>query len=238
MNPKVKRQERLAEQVADFITKEIESASFRPGDIFPPEAELVEMFGVSRAVIREALASLKHAGLLESRQGGRTKVADLENQKSFRLILNPATKKMNLGYLYELRVALEGEAAALAAVRGTPEQIVKIKKCLDALEQAMSDGQSGTPENLAFHKALTEASSNPHIIHFINWMHSRIEEQIQAGREVSPDRKLPPLVQQEHTAIYEAIKSGDPLKARRATITHLKNSAMKFFGIDLPSAGL
>lgn len=231
----MKRPKKLADQVVDFIIKEIESGSFRPGDVLPSEAELTDIFNVSRAVIREAMAILKRDGIVETRQGGRTRIAKTSEFQPFRLLLDSEQENIDMGYLYELRIALEGEAAVLASKRATPEQIAEIESKLKELDKAMKEGTDGTNENVEFHKALIMASSNPYMIRFINWLNNRIRDQIQADRNLTPEKGLPPDVQQEHIDIYRAIKSGNPIEARAIVVKHFNNAA-KRTGIKINGA--
>ena len=223
--PKLEKPKTLADQVVDFIMQEIEKGVLRPGDHLPPENEMTELFGVSRAVVREALAILKRQGIVKSKQGGRTRVAETLEATPFDLATDRNGEILNIGYLYELRAALEGEASELAAIRATPEKIENLKYWLDALESAVETGESGTVENVEFHKAITEASENPYIISFINWLNNRIHDQIQAGRNEVSEKGLPRSVQEEHKAIFEAIRDKKASKARAAVLRHLKNAA-------------
>lgn len=230
--PNIQKPKNLADQVVDFIMVEIENGVLRPGDFLPPENELTELFGVSRAVVREALAILKRQRVIESKQGGRTRIADNPEAPPFHLLEDPGVEDINIGYLYELRAALEGEAAELAARRAVPEKIARLQSWLDALEEAVKKGEAGTVANVEFHKALTEASGNPYIIRFTNWLNSRIRDQIQSGRNRTPEQGLPRSVQNEHVAIFEAVRDKKPAMARSAVIRHLKNAA-KDRGIDI-----
>ena len=225
--PNVQKAKSLSEQVVDFIMAEVENQVLCPGDFLPPENELAALFGVSRAVVREALAILKQQRIIESKQGGRTRILENLAPPPFRLLEAPGIENINIGYLYELRAALEGEAAGLAAKRATPEKIAKLKHWLDALEDATKKGDAGTVENVEFHKSLTEASGNPYIIRFTKWLDNRIRDQIQSGRNKTPGQGLPPSVQSEHVAIFEAVRDNKATQARAAVIKHLKNAANK-----------
>ncbi len=232
--PNIQKSKSLAEQVVDFIMLEVENQVLRPGDCLPTETELAELFGVSRAVVREALAILKQQRVIESKQGGRTRIAENLDAPPFQLLEDPALENINVGYLYELRAALEGEAAELAARRATPEKIADLKHWLDALEEAVEKGDAGTVENVEFHNSLTEASCNPYIIRFTKWLNNRIRDQIQSGRNKTPDQGLPRSVQNEHIAIFEAVRDKKAAQARAAVVRHLKNAA-KNQGLDIHS---
>ena len=235
--PKIQKSKSLAEQIVDFIMLEVENRVLQPGDFLPTETELTELFGVSRAVVREALAILKQQRIIESKQGGRTRIAENLEAPPFQLLEDPSMEHLNIGYLYELRAALEGEAAELAARRATSEKMADLKRWLDDLEKAVENGENGTTENVAFHKALTEASCNPYIIRFTNWLNNRIRDQIQSGRNKASDRGLPRSVQNEHIAIFEAVRDRKAAQARAAVVKHLKNAA-KNQGFDIHSENI
>jgi DNA-binding FadR family transcriptional regulator len=228
----IQKPKNLADQVVDFIMQEIQKGVLRPGDFLPPENELTELFGVSRAVVREALAILKSQRVIETKQGGRTRITEGQKLQPFDLPDDSSSENINIGYLYELRAALEGEASELAALRATPDKIANLKNRLDALEEAVSKGESGTIENVEFHKAITEASGNPYFISFLKWLDNRIRDQIQAGRNKTKKQGLPRSVQDEHIAIFEAIRDKNVTKARASVLKHLKNAA-KDRGINI-----
>ena len=76
---------RLPDQVAAILMEELDSGVLKPGDMLPPEMELAAKFGVSRAVIREALSQLKAEGLLESQQGRGVTVVGRAGRRFFPL---------------------------------------------------------------------------------------------------------------------------------------------------------
>jgi GntR family transcriptional repressor for pyruvate dehydrogenase complex len=225
--PKLKRVPRLSEQVATFLASEIEKGSIQPGESLPSEAELSDRFGVSRTVIREALARLKYDGLLESKQGSKSTVAEHGRERVFRLDRLEVTNLAEVGLLYEFRTILETEAAALAAKRRTQEDLVKLSHCLEALDQAMKERQDGTTANVDFHMGIIEASGNPFLRSFMRFFSGKIWDLVQADRDYASRQGLPPEVQREHVTIFEAISSGDPDAAREALLTHLKNAAKR-----------
>ena len=108
------RAPKLSNQVASFLMGEIRTGRIKPGDKLPSENKLAETIGVSRTIIREALVRLEHDGLLESRVGSRTKVADPIKRTAFRIEDSTKLSETDIKHIYELRAILE-TAAALAA---------------------------------------------------------------------------------------------------------------------------
>lgn len=225
--PDIRRAPKLSDQIVEFITAEIDAGTFRPGDHLPSEAELSAHFAVSRTVIREALGKLKYAGLLVSSQGSKTKVAEEGGQRFFRMDELEPVNFEEVGYLYEFRAILESEASSLAARRRDAENIQTLERLIENLNTASASGQDGTEENIEFHKEIVKASKNPFINGFMNFLSGKIYALVQDDRNYSNHPGLPQSVQQEHIEIFEAIKAGDPSRAKRTTLAHLKNAAKR-----------
>jgi len=225
--PHLKRVPKLSEQVAEILASELERASIQPGEAFPSEAELSERFEVSRTVIREALARLKYDGLLESRQGSKSIVAQPGSQRAFRLDRLEVTDLAKIGYLYEFRAILESAAAALAAKRRSQENPENLRKHLETMEQAVKDHLDATAANVDFHMEIVEASGNPFLKDFMHFFRGKIWDLVQADRDCSNHQGLPPEVQQEHVTIFKAISAEDSDIAREAILTHLINAARR-----------
>jgi len=225
--PKLKRVPRLSEQVAKFLASEIEKGSLQPGEMLPSEAELSSRFEVSRTVIREALARLKYDGLLESRQGSKCKVIGSSTKRAFRFDQLKHTDSTEIGHLYEFRVILESEAAALAAKRRNKEDLARLSRCLEASNQAMRKGLNGTTENVNFHQIIVETSGNPFLNDFMRFLKGKIWDLVQEDRNLSKQEGLSLDRQQEHVTIFEAISTGNSDKARESVQAHLKNAAKR-----------
>ena len=225
--PEIKRAPKLSDQIVEFITTEIGAGTFAPGDFLPSEADLSVQFGVSRTVIREALGKLKYAGLLESSQGSKTRVAAKEGQRFFRMDELEPVNFQEIGYLYEFRAILESEASALAARRRDDQNIDTLEGLIDKLNAAVAAGRDGTEENIEFHKEIVKASKNPFINGFMKFLSGKIYDLVQDDRDHSTHQGLPQSVQEEHIEIYSAIKDGDPVRAKKTTLAHLKNAAMR-----------
>ena len=218
----------LPDMVADYLAGEIERGTFKTGETLAPELELADQFGVSRTVIREALARLKHDGLLESRQRVGAMVAAPYQKRAFRLgKLNPQDPQM-LGHLYEVRAILEAGSAYLAAQRRTDEDLDQFREYLDHLTRAIEKGKHGTSFDLAFHHHLTEATHNPLLKELVNFLNAKVSQMIQIAREKSD--KLPELarsVHQEHEELFIAIENQDSKRAMRLAWEHLESGARR-----------
>ena len=221
--PNLKREPKLTEQVASFLASEIRQGTIQPGESLPSEAELSYRFNVSRTVIREALAQLKYEGILESKQGRRTKVA-AGPKRAFRL---KTSQPVKFAQLYELKALIEGDATALASVRRSQHDIKKLESCLKTLTKSMEEGIDGTSANFDFHQLITKASGNRYISEFIRYLDEILWDLIQGDEGQSSNLPLTPISLKEHVAIFNAIVKKNPNQAREAVHNHLKNSARR-----------
>ncbi|NDV18382.1 FCD domain-containing protein [Pseudodesulfovibrio sp. JC047] len=222
----------LPEELASIIARQIQEGDFKPGDVLPSETALAKTFSVSRTVVREALARLKFEGILKSKRGSGPVVCDEYSRKIFTLPSVFASDE-NKADIIEFRLIMEGESAALAAVRRTDEHLAKMAAHLDELSQAIVDKESGLIPDYAFHAILAEAAGNEYIMSFIRFLSARLLKGVQDARALSnQDYERSKLVFQEHKKIYEAIVAKQPFEAREAVHEHLHNSASRQ-GIEL-----
>lgn len=135
---------RLAEQVAGTIRDAIFGGRFNPGDALPAERDLATQFGVNRSSVREALHRLEAVGLVEVRHGGGTRVTEFLTTAGLQMLpwlLAPGGQldPRMLRDLLEIRVALLGFTAELAAQRATPEALADARSALARMEAAGAD---------------------------------------------------------------------------------------------------
>src|SRR3954468_10318426 len=122
----------LVQSLGDWIRR----GRLQAGAKLPPEGAIMEEFGVSRTVVREAISRLQAAGMVETRHGIGTFVLGHGDGSSFRIApAQLATLHDVIGVL-ELRMAVETESAALAAVRRTPDNLLALRSALDAFAVA------------------------------------------------------------------------------------------------------
>lgn len=224
---------RLPDQVAAILTEELENGTLQPGQMLPPEMELANKFGVSRAVIREALSQLKAEGLLESQQGRGVRVVGRTGRRFFRLEDPDKFNAQSLTHLYELRAILESEAAAMAAARGTTRDVAKLGQCVVDMARAVEDDTIGAVPDLDFHRGIAEASGNQHLCDLMQFLNDKLLVLIKEARTHSRQNPgLPRQVQKEHESIYRAIEARDPDKARKVTLAHLRMAARRL-GLEI-----
>ena len=130
--------ERLSSQISKLILSEIQSGQLAIGDRLPSEAELAQKYGVSRTILREAIASLKNEDILEAKQGRGIIVKNSRSRQAFRFSDVFETISMGeVNYFYEMRALLESQAAGLAAMRRTQEDIEEITKSFEEMAEAV-----------------------------------------------------------------------------------------------------
>jgi len=225
--PLRKGRRNLAERLVGELTAEIRQGHLRPGDKLPTEAQVVDRFDVSRTVVREALSRLQASGLVETRHGVGTFVAEPRRERGFRVDAAQIGTVMDLVAMLEMRMSMESEAAALAAIRRTKAQLREMRRALDLFESRIrSDGDTVTPD-YRFHTLVSEATSNPYFSALLSSLGIKAIPRTRVnspgvGRE---DRqRYLTRVNLEHEDIFNAIARGDADGARAAMRTHLGNS--------------
>ena len=152
------------------IKKEIGSGRLAPGARLPTEQELMTAMGVSRTVVREAVAALRADGLVTTRQGSGAYVAAELSRVPFRIDPKGLSSIEDVLAVMELRQAIEVEAAALAAERITPRSLAPIARALRAIEAAIAKGEGAVNEDFAFHLAIAAASGNPRFAELLEFL--------------------------------------------------------------------
>ncbi len=187
------------------------------GEIFPTEAELAKRHGVSRSVTREAVKMLTAKGLLSARPRQGTIVQPTTSWNLFdtdvlRWLLERQFSIDLLRQFNELRVAIEPEAAALAARVATAEDIERVNAGLKRMEKAERGEDDALESDIAFHVAVLRASRNPFYAQFRDVVSTALRTSIRFTNRV----KGRTANVGDHAAVRDAIASGNPDKARKA----------------------
>jgi GntR family transcriptional repressor for pyruvate dehydrogenase complex len=220
-----KRPVRLADQLYERILKQIVGGDLPKGEKIPSEARFCELYGVSRPVVREAISRLQADGLVLTRQGAGTYVAKRPGADLLRLA--PIGGLADLMRCYEIRIALEGEAASLAALRHDPQTMVGIEKALLELKRVIEAREVGVDADHQFHLAIAKASQNDLFVQSLNAISSLIFTEMRVARTISitaADPERLQIVQAEHVAIVQAIRAMDAEGARQAMRQHIGNA--------------
>lgn len=207
----------LVDEVSDRLSEAILGGLAADQGLLPSERAMAGQFGVSRPVIREAVKRLEHQGLLEVRQGHGIRVIDqLHRPLNGSLSLLIPDAKERLRQLHETRLILEPEAARLAALRATPEQVEQLREIQARLE-ATNDNLEAIAIDLEFHHALAEASGNL----MFRLILDSLGEISRESRERTIGRVGRKSAIDHHRKILGAIADGKPTAAAAAMQFHL-----------------
>jgi GntR family transcriptional repressor for pyruvate dehydrogenase complex len=232
-SPMIGVSESLPRRVAQLISRGIEAGDFNPGARLPTEQQLAETFGVSRNVVREAVAQLRADGIIEARQGLGAFVLSPEQRTAIRIDREALDSGDNMRQLFELRRILETESATLAASRRSRKQLAAIKAALDRMGGEERWEEGSIEADLAFHREIAKATGNSYIHTFISFVCEQIRRSIHYARMTNPLHDLVEINVGEHVRIYEALAAGDPEAAGAAMAAHIAGAAERV-GIRLP----
>jgi GntR family transcriptional repressor for pyruvate dehydrogenase complex len=225
--------ERLSDRLAARLHLQIESGELSPGDRLPTEQALAQAHGVSRTVVREAVHQLKSRGMLRSRQGLGVFVAATPH-RALAFDTGVLGSMEGVVQVREVRRALEGEIAALAAVRATRSQVSALRAALREIDRAAAGGGDGVAEDMAFHRTLAEATGNPQFGRLLEFLAQYLHDAMRVTRANEARRQdFMESVRAEHRAIVDAIAARDPKGARQRALEHMSRGEQR-----LQAAGL
>lgn len=215
---------KFADQLYEDILGTIVDGKLPEGKRLPAETELAAAFGVSRPVVREALSRLRADGVIVSRRGSGSFVQRRPSREF--LSLAPIGGIADLMRCFEFRIAVEGEAAALAATRRTDEDLAELAAALVELGDAIEQRSVGTQADLRFHRAIAVASRNRLFFSTLMSLSDAVFQGISVARRLTlrASRRRLLTVQAEHRRVYEAIRNEDAGGARRAVRQHIENA--------------
>ena len=228
MNEIARRRPRsLAHEVVDGLAGRIRDGSLASGEKLPTEAAIMEEFGVSRTVVREAISRLQAAGLVATRHGVGTFVVGLGDASTFRIGPEELGTLQDVIAVLELRIGVETESAALAAMRRTPENLVALRSALAAFTAALEEGRDAVGPDFQFHLEIARATQNHHFAELMGALGGMMIPRARLGKVEPPTAEQQIYLRRvhaEHESIVEAISRQDPEAARAAMRTHLANS--------------
>ena len=220
----------LTHQLVAQVAADITAGRLPPGSRLPTEKEMMVATGVSRTVVREAVACLRADGLVLVRQGVGAFVAQ-HVRRPFRIEIDELHSLREALEIMELRTGVEIEAAGLAAERGHAAEIREIAAAYDAIEGAIKRGESAVDEDFAFHRSIAEATGNAQFKRFLDYL-GRFIIPRQSIRKSLPrledQRAYLARIQTEHLEILQSIRAGAAAAARAAMRRHLHNSRKRY----------
>lgn len=217
------RPENLADEIAQQLRDRILNETLSPGQRLPTEQALGAQFGVSRNVVREAIARLKLTGLVETRHGVGTFVKQDIDNRPFEVAQDDLLDFRQLIDVYRLRVEIESGAAALAAVHRTQAQLDDLHQALKTLKEQPDDWEAGATSTVDFHLAVIHASNNPYFVRIMGHLSSALKDAVRTLRFRSSGTSRIHEEQLEHARIVDAIERQDANAARQAMREHLEH---------------
>lgn len=219
---------RAYEDIVRQLAEMVRTGEVKPGDRLPSERELAVAFGVGRPTLRQALTVLAEAGVVEVLPGSgiylRNSLQQPVGEAGQAMSLLLMTEQQNVRDVLELRVAIEGEAAYLAALRRTPEQAEKLKAACAGLLQAYEERGVAAEEDYQFHFAVAEATGNPVLLKVMASLADLSRRQMVSttlSLYHEPDRIA--ALRREHEEIAAAILEQRSEDARVAMVRHIKH---------------
>ena len=198
----------LPKQISEIIERKIKEGEYNIGDKLPTEPNLVQIFGVSRNTIREAVQSLINSGILKAYQGDGVYVVAKERlQVDFYNIMNETTEKN----IFEVRDMLEKQIVILAINNASDEDMKKIEETLLLRKNEFSSAKENTQSDLNFHMAIAEATHNDIILNIYKYVSEYIRQHILIKileKDINQE-----YLDEVHDLLFEAIKNRDVKKA-------------------------
>jgi len=234
---KYKRAGKLSNHIYKQILDWLMSGVLNEGDKLPSENELCKSFQVSRPVVRQAITMLQEDKWVHTQKGKGSFVlhSPLKDLGRF------ATAEDIAGIFqsHEVRIALEGEAAALAAIRGTEKDIAALKKAFKAMKELYQDGKLAIQADFDFHIAIAKATKNEIFVQLLEDIHIGLKQTMAIAQNLSresvqnkqePGRNRDVL--EEHQQILDAIEKKNAEAARIAMRYHISRIKQRIVNIQ------
>jgi GntR family transcriptional repressor for pyruvate dehydrogenase complex len=225
------RKPKLSARVVSALRAQLRTGELPPGGKLPTESRLTETFGVSRTVVREAIAALAADGLVEARQGAGVFVIG-HPATAFGAMSSEIGNKLSTALnVLEVRVAIEVESAGLAALRRNASQEAEIQEAFFEFERLLRLAEPTAVADFAFHRAIASATNNPFYRELLDALGPRsipCDVTSPWSTETALSYQYQEGLQKEHLLILKAISASDAEKARAAMRSHLAASQQRY----------
>ena len=213
-------QKRLPDVIAEQIVEGIRREGLKPGDRLPPEQELARQLGVGRTSVREGLQKLQTLGIVDVHKGRGAFVSEPTEDGATQAFARwTSDHAFAIEELIEVRMALEAQAAGLAAVRADLDQVSEIeKRCREDVAVDPTNLALMVASDERFHKAIFQASGNQLLAALYDQL---VPEVLEFRRKTLALPHAPRRSVAGHISIAKAIRQHDPTAARRVMIDHL-----------------
>ena len=220
--------ENLSQRIAETLKKMIvEEHKYNYGEKLPNENELSQELGVSRSTLREAIKTLISNGVLVVKRGKGTYVSEQFDQYAHEIDVNDFMKKqITLRDLYETRLIIEPEAAALACKRATQEEIDEILRLGEICQRELKKdpgGKARIDSESAFHGAILKASHNEFLGQFLPILTKTIQKTIELNYNLET---IAEEAYEDHIMIMKFLKNRDSIGMKSALTIHLHHAVI------------
>lgn len=217
------RRDNLATQVARDLALRIDSEDLKPGDRLPAERELMEIYGVSRTVVREAISSLRSSGRVATHQGKGAFVKTSPATVGISIDVADLSTARDVLLIMDIRIGLESEAAAVAARNRTADDLIAINAALDRLQETHGEEPR---HDVEFHMTIARATHNHYFADFLGDLAHLLIPPLRVKLANASSYERDAYLQRitdEHAHIVRAIVEGNEERARTHMRTHLAN---------------
>ncbi|TSB45279.1 FadR/GntR family transcriptional regulator [Alkalicoccobacillus porphyridii] len=202
----------LAQQVEEKIIDLLITNKMKPGDKLPPELELVDMLGVSRPVMREAISSLESLGIVKRKTRDGTYFTEKISSKPFSAMLSLMSG--NIEAIIEARMTLELGLVTFAAEKMSENELDQLQATIQAIEESKDDNYG--EHDLKFHQIIAQSVANPILqgmMDSLHLTHAKVNTRIKFREKEK--------TVEHHLAIYDALKNRDSVRAYQEMYNHL-----------------
>jgi DNA-binding FadR family transcriptional regulator len=213
---------KLSDQVTRILAGRIVNGDIGVDDVAPTEQDVCAEFGVSKTTAREVIGALASRGLVTVRHGRRMEIRPVSEWNHLDPLLlelnhDPESVRRTLGDLHELRMLLEPEIAARAALMASDEQLERMRHALERMEELQDDSDAYVEIDVDFHSELASATGNVVLAFVLD----SVRELLRVSRRVTNLINAMPEATVAHRRIFEAVLAREPEAAREAMRAHL-----------------
>jgi len=208
----------LADQAAEVLLERIRSGEWQLGQKLPGETTLAPQLGVGRSTVREAIRQLAGRGVLATRQGSGVFVTALDAPEDWDAVL----RRADIVSVIEARIAIESEAAGLAADRRTASDVRAIRRALEARATSSGSIETHVDADTAFHRAIVVAAHNPILLELFDGLTPRLRQAMIEMLRLRSDYGSA-ADHERHERLAHAVISREPATATAESREHLSD---------------
>ena len=218
------RRTTLTAAAFDQLISHVVNGNWKAGDRIPPERDLCQQLGMARTSLREALKAMELVGMVDSRVGDGTFVCPRSEFLSRPLLWAfTGTDSAEFQEIMEARIIIEESLAALAAQRGSEQEIKAIGETVQMLQDSIARDEPILEVDMAFHLAIARASHNTPLANSVQLLRNLMRYWL-FYKVLIPE--VAPRILKRHLAIFRAIAQRKPSTARRQMRLHLEEATV------------